>query len=304
MLGGIHACSLDWVGESLRDDFPSGCKSYCSCWHCEPDWFDRCREEELSIRGAAEEHGCQHIVRDYYQCIASRVCEEGLKGFGACPRLEPEVLQCASDFCFTHHDGVCDEPGGTGRCQPGSDSYDCGYCPGENDGRCDRTCPPGTDLADCTCDYENNGVCDGPEGTGLCAHETDIDDCVCPTRNDGICDERLGTGSCSDGTDVEDCEACSMAGTDCETCQACARRFVCAEEAEDCRTGRVCSEYDACVTACEPSCASDPWPENCLAACVSGSLGCLGRHPDAPAAQLALTSCLDTACAAQCSGAP
>ena len=58
------------------------------------------------------------------------------------------------------------------------------------------------------CLYQFDGLCDEPEGTGLCEEGTDPDDCfvdACPTQFDGVCDEPEGTGTCPEGTDPDDC---------------------------------------------------------------------------------------------------
>jgi len=78
-----------------------------------------------------------------------------------------------------------------------------------------------TDLNSCLkpappCNLTNNGVCDEPEGTGLCAEGSDVMDCSvppCATAGDGTCDEPEGTGICAEGTDPLDCPA--------EVCQTC-----------------------------------------------------------------------------------
>lgn len=61
------------------------------------------------------------------------------------------------------------------------------------------------------CQFANDGECDEPEGTGLCAEGTDANDCAgfvpsgCQFANDGECDEAEGTGLCAQGTDGADC---------------------------------------------------------------------------------------------------
>ena len=121
-----------------------------------------------------------------------------------------------------------------GMCQDGSDFFDCGYCPFEQDGFCDAPffCPPDTDLVDCCataqdavceemqfggvcmdgsdhfdCGYcidENDGICDEP---GFCPEGTDDADC-CVTNDDGICDELALGGACPEGVDFYDCGYC------------------------------------------------------------------------------------------------
>jgi hypothetical protein len=71
---------------------------------------------------------------------------------GACD--EPNFCPPDSDgedCCATPKNGVCEELGQGGMCPDGSDNYDCGVCPWENDAECDvpQLCPPGTDEADC-----------------------------------------------------------------------------------------------------------------------------------------------------------
>lgn len=97
-----------------------------------------------------------------------------------------------------------------------------GSCAYQNDGKCDEpegsgVCAEGTDAADCStgvCGTVFNGVCDEPQGTALCPAGSDTADCalttLCEYQGDGICDEPEGSGLCDEGTDPSDC---SITGT-------------------------------------------------------------------------------------------
>lgn len=75
-------------------------------------------------------------------------------------------------------------------------------------------------LNPCPPHFLNNGQCDEPGGTGLCAAGTDSQDCSnpggltgqpgtasCAYALNGVCDEPVvGTGLCATGTDVADCK--------------------------------------------------------------------------------------------------
>jgi hypothetical protein len=75
-----------------------------------------------------------------------------------------------------------------------------------------------TACSEGTCEWTNDGECDEPEGTGLCAEGTDAADCTgggtcvegsagntCVWACDLECDEPEGTDLCSEGTDAYDC---------------------------------------------------------------------------------------------------
>lgn len=83
-------------------------------------------------------------------------------------------------------------------------------CAWPDDGECDEPegtglCAEGTDTNDCTCAWPNDNECDEPEGTGLCAEGTDASDCYCPWAGDGVCDEPSGLNFCPWGSDGNDC---------------------------------------------------------------------------------------------------
>jgi hypothetical protein len=62
---------------------------------------------------------------------------------------------------------------------------------------------PGCDDA---CPMANDGVCDEPAGTGLCADGCDPIDCACPEDVSGVCDEiSADGGACPLGSDADDC---------------------------------------------------------------------------------------------------
>jgi hypothetical protein len=123
--------------------------------------------------------------------------------------------QCATGFVCGPQDTCIDTPAVA--CQlPAS----VGFCLYQFDGLCDEPegtglCEEGTDPEDClvqACSTQFDGVCDEPEGNGTCPEGSDADDCLggedtggCPYTQDGECDEPEGTGICDEGTDVIDC---------------------------------------------------------------------------------------------------
>jgi hypothetical protein len=123
-------------------------------------------------------------------------------------------------------------------------------CTSVNDGTCDEPegtglCAEGTDVADCavsTCQYTNDGTCDEPEGTGYCAEGTDVTDCgvsTCQYTNNGMCDEPEGTGLCAEGTDVTDCGVATCPYTSDGECDEPEGTGLCAEgtDVADCAGG-------------------------------------------------------------------
>jgi hypothetical protein len=70
------------------------------------------------------------------------------------------------------------------------------------------------------CPYTNDGMCDEPEGLGLCPEGTDVNDCAgggggCPFTEDGECDEPEGLGLCPEGSDAVDCACQNAPGNTC-----------------------------------------------------------------------------------------
>ncbi|MCC7320817.1 MAG: trypsin-like serine protease [Rubellimicrobium sp.] len=110
------------------------------------------------------------------------------------------------DSCIWASDGECDEAryGGTGACQPFTDTADCSAT-----------------AATAQCQYAFDFECDEARygGGGYCADGTDTFDCAlvasgviddsCQWANDGECDEpRYGAvPNCRDGSDTTDCQA-------------------------------------------------------------------------------------------------
>ena len=141
---------------------------------------------------------------------SGEMCRASIDQLSSCVRANP-ACDAATSACSAETNAIltnCDGGGG-----------DCAFT---NDGDCDEPegtgiCAEGTDVVDCatvspTCAYTNNGSCDEPEGTGLCAEGTDVIDCstsstTCVFADDGECDEPEGTGFCAEGTDVNDCAA-------------------------------------------------------------------------------------------------
>jgi hypothetical protein len=109
-----------------------------------------------------------------------------------------------NDCCASPGDGVCEEMQFGGLCGDGSDFFDCGYCPFEEDGFCDAPdfCPPDTDEVDC-CATPEDGVCEEMQFGGMCGDGSDFFDCgYCPFEDDGFCD---APDFCPPDTDINDC---------------------------------------------------------------------------------------------------
>jgi hypothetical protein len=131
---------------------------------------------------------CQEIPGEGDSCAMQGVCGDGLS-------CDPTMLVCIS----FPGDG---EPCMFGQCAAG---FVCGP-----EDTCIDTPAVACELPASVgfCLYQFDGLCDEPEGTGLCEEGTDAEDCLavaCPTQFNGICDEPEGTGTCPEGTDVDDC---------------------------------------------------------------------------------------------------
>ncbi len=217
---------------------------------CEPgtDPFDCCPSQQ---DGICEELGMGGVCApysDYYDC---GYCV--FSGNGSCDEPDFCPVGTDTDCCATEQNGVCEEQGMGGMCEDGTDYYDCGYCPFEQDGACDVPdfCPPDTDVQDCCatpgdatceeqqfggmcedgsdffdcgyCPFEQDGFCDAPF---FCPEGTDEADC-CITTEDGICDELALGGTCPDGQDFYDCGYCPY-----EDDLACDVPFICPENTD------------------------------------------------------------------------
>ncbi len=222
---------------------------------CEPgtDPFDCCPSQQ---DGVCEEIGMGGMCApysDYYDC---GYCV--FSGNGSCDEPDFCPVGTDTDCCASEQDGVCEEQSMGGMCEDGTDYYDCGYCPFEQDGFCDAPdfCPPGSDEVDCCatpedaiceemqfgglcndgsdffdcgyCPYEQDGFCDAPF---FCPEGTDEVDC-CITTDDGICDELALGGTCPDGEDFFDCGYCPF-----ENDGECDVPFICPENTDvnDCQ---------------------------------------------------------------------
>ena len=182
---------------------------------CPPgsDPFDCCATLQ---DGNCEEFGMGGMCApysDFYDC-------------GYCPFTDDQVCDAPdfcpagtddADCCATLQDGVCEEMQFGGMCPDGTDFYDCGQCPFENNGTCDvpLDCPVDTDAVDC-CAHVEDGVCEEMQFGGMCQDGDDFYDCgYCPYENDGFCDVPF---FCPDGSDLVDCCATPEDGN-CEEMQ-------------------------------------------------------------------------------------
>ena len=185
-------CLIDLVGNGVCD-----VPNFCPPGTDKPDCCATQNDgvcEELQFGGICEDG------TDFYDC-------------GYCPYEEgggcdvPDYCPPGTDLvdcCATRKDGVCEEMQFGGTCKDGTDFYDCGYCPMEDNGSCNQFdyCPPGTDLLDC-CAYPEDGICEEIQFGGICGNGTDFFDCgYCPYEDDGLCDAPF---LCPPGTDVSDC---------------------------------------------------------------------------------------------------
>lgn len=230
---------------------------------CEPgtDPFDCCPSQQ---DGICEELGMGGVCApysDYYDC---GYCV--FSGNGSCDEPDFCPVGTDTDCCATEQNGVCEEQGMGGMCEDGTDYYDCGYCPFEQDGACDVPdfCPPDTDVQDCCatpgdatceeqqfggmcedgsdffdcgyCPFEQDGFCDAPD---FCPPDTDVEDC-CATPEDAICEEMQFGGMCEDGSDFFDCGYCPF-----EQDGFCDAPFFCPEGTD---------EADCCITTDDGIC--------------------------------------------------
>lgn len=150
----------------------------------------------------------------------------------------PALAQSGPDSCDYARDNECDESryGGTGACEPGTDSFDCALL--------------AAGRSDDSCQWANDGECDEPRLEGVstaCRDGTDATDCDgVPTRAEALealfdllppgvrerlgsdtceyafdleCDDTAfgGTGACETGTDATDCRGLAAGGD--ESCR-------------------------------------------------------------------------------------
>ena len=124
---------------NLQCDEPGYCPPGSDPWDCcGTDNDGVC--EEIGMGGACPDGS------DFYDCGYCPYIDDGTCNEPFCPLgTDP------GDCCAIPKNGVCDEMGMGGACAPGSDYYDCGFCPGVDNGECDEPfdCPPGSDEGDC-----------------------------------------------------------------------------------------------------------------------------------------------------------
>jgi hypothetical protein len=235
-------------------------------------------------------------------------------------RAEQDALQAQAEAanCTAELDDFVDCAAENNQCLNGQFqvSADCGAaqstylaclgggpCPSAGDGVCDEPegtglCAEGTDPADCGgggCPTTNDGICDEPEGTGSCPEGTDVVDCGgggCPTTNNGVCDEPEGTGTCPEGTDAVDCSGpvtCDSLG-DCVACQQCATDpgGPCNDELVACQNDVNCSQLAICIGDCDTQCGAD---QACFDTCVNGVGGCAETYQAGIPGYNALVDC-------------
>lgn len=143
-------------------------------------------------------------------CDSDRDCGAGLAcNYGLCLPYCAGNPECgAGGICLSVVDGAGQRTD-TNVCFTGCDTEaEEDACAGET--RCLRLLDGSFCLAPLDpCPFYNDGECDEPSGTGLCAEGTDAPDCdggpACPSTNNGVCDEPEGTGMCPDGSDPGDC---------------------------------------------------------------------------------------------------
>lgn len=213
----------------------------------------------------------------------------------------------ADDSCEYANDNECDEAqfGGTGACDPGTDSFDCAVL--------------AAGRSDDSCDWANDGECDEPRFDGVtteCRDGTDATDCRgVPTREAALdslfdllpanirdqlgtdsCDYALdlqcddaafgGTGACDPGTDASDCRGLAAGGD--ETCEYAGDgecdepgfgTGVCADGTDTLDCGTVAylrNRDDTCNLAFDGQC-NEPEGGDGQCAPLSDSADCLGR---------------------------
>ncbi len=192
------------------------------------------------------EQACPRTCQQSSDCQTAEgeICCDGVCAT-SCPKSCETSNECNGQICCTSP--VIRSPWLEAPRAPGYHTGG-GTCPLElqHNGACDEPspCPPGTDDYDCAapgCAYEYDGVCDEPEGTGLCAQGSDAYDCA---GNGGTC------ASCYDwmylGASPEDMCASSYAKA--EELMNCACAYDCADDCYSaCYYGEASDSCDACV---------------------------------------------------------
>jgi hypothetical protein len=215
----FDCCATQHDGVCEEFDFGGACAPYSDFFDCGYCPFvadgvcnapDECPagSDEADCCATQQNGVCEEISQggqcadgsDPYDC---GVCL--YEGDGECdvPEYCPDGTDI-NDCCATQQNGVCEEMSQGGKCVDGSDAYDCGACPYEDDGECDvpDLCPDGTDINDC-CATQQNGVCEEMSQGGPCMDGSDAYDCgVCPYEDDNECDV---PDYCPEGTDLNDC---------------------------------------------------------------------------------------------------
>lgn len=218
------------------------CELECKCTACSEDEIGTCDADAADAAELAKDRGCEAELETLSTCLV-------------------ETSDCwdgvFETFCATQESKLtaCLTGGGAG----GGGAGGGGACAHKLNGLCDEPegtglCAEGTDVVDCApegCPYALNGVCDEPEGTGLCNEGGDPVDCApvgCSYTNDGTCDEPEGTGLCPEGSDVLDCGAPTCPYTNDNECDEPEGTGLCPEGSDvaDCAGGGGCATcYDA-----------------------------------------------------------
>ena len=139
----------------------------------------------------ADELECEELPEDGDLCLGG-LCSSGLSCMeDICTELPGKGDACLGFLCDPQ-EAVCNP-----------DTSVCDDLPDEGE-----TCPTGVCDQGLTCDVDGTcresaaAVCQIVESVGLCIY-----------ANDGICDEPSGTGLCADGTDGADCGGATSGGT-------------------------------------------------------------------------------------------
>jgi hypothetical protein len=228
-----------------------------------------------------------------------------LFGFGAClfDPEDAEGLICNfDDECGPELDCIdrlCRKPGDVAgpETMSGGDPSGGATAPGEG-GEDGPTPPDDGGGGGASCPYTNDGECDEPEGTNLCAPGTDVNDCA--GGGDG-CNPSCSAGqTCIAGTCVGDSP--STCGTNVSstnaTCDACAHANCC-DELQACFgdetvvSETVCLQLNNCIASFCNSATTLEELQSCVNSSCPGAAGQLNTWLD-------YNACLSEACASQC----
>lgn len=286
---GVHSCEPRAAsgGACNPHDGPAGCEDDLFC----SDVSQTCQalpgaSQPCLLGQCASGHVCLENVCVVppgngeacpdYVCGEGLVCTPDMSGNPICATLPGEGQMCLNGSgCaagLVCEFGFCGEPPAAVCSVPGS----IGLCIYQGDGLCDEPegtglCQEGTDPQDCTCATELDGICDEPEGTGFCLEGTDPGDCenFCATQGNGVCDEPEAGNTCPEGSDVLDCGGATCPTANDGTCDEPEGTATCLEGTDPVDCGATPCPYQGDSVCDEPEgtglCEEGTDPNDCAA---------------------------------------